>query len=269
MSTRFFSVIAVVAVSATSVDVSAQSAPQALDAVSFWIGGYRSGSRIDLSARDSTGTLDTGTIGARDFTSTLPRLRAEFLLGERQGLAFDYYGFERKRDFALSDTFTYEGQTFAADAQARTRLGINVGNAAYRWWFGEESTVWGVGLGAAYYRVDVDVRGEASVAGNVVDGRARYRDDAIAPLAQLGWRHAFSDSFRAYADLSGIVKRGGSLEGHVVNASVGLEWLPWRNVGLGVEYSAMRIKLDADRDRYTANADIRLRGPSTYLRFRF
>lgn len=252
-----------------SANAHAQAEPQALDRVGIWLGGYYANTRVNLSAQDDTGTLRTGDLGLSEFESTLPRVRAEFLLGDRQGLAFDYYGFERDRNFALDQSFTYAGQTFSADALAKTRLGLDVGNAAYRWWFGDGSTVWGLGLGAAYYRVDVNVRAEATINGQTVDGRAGYKDDAIAPLAQLGWRHAFTDNVRAYADLSGIRKWSGSLEGHVVNASLGLEWFPWRNVGVGAEYSATRIKLDADRDRYSANADIKLHGPSAYLRLRF
>lgn len=254
---------------ASSFNVHAQTAPQALDRISFWLGGYHADTRVNLSAQDDSGTLDTGDLNLSKFESTLPRVRAEFLLGERQGLAFDYYGFERKRDFALNQSFSYGGQDFSADALARTRLSMDVGNAAYRWWFGSDSTVYGIGLGAAYYQVDVSVLAEATVNGNLVDGRASYKDDAIAPLVQLGWRHAFTDSVRAYADVSGIKKTGGSLEGHIVNASLGVEWFPWQNVGFGAEYSATRIKLDADRDLYSANADIKLHGPSAYLRVRF
>lgn len=247
----------------------AQSAPQALDRIGLWLGAYNADTRVNLSARDDSGSLETGNLDLSSFRSTLPRARAEFMMGERHGLALDYYGFERSRDFALSESFSYGGNDFAADAQARTRLAMDVGNVAYRWWFGNDSTVWGLGLGAAYYQVDIGVRAEAILSGVPVDGRASYKDDAIAPLAQLGWRHAFSDKLRAYVDVSGIKKNGGSLNGHIANASVGVEWFPWQNLGFGAEYSATRIKLDSDRDGYDANADIRLNGPSAYLRLRF
>ncbi len=242
---------------------------QVLDRFSLWLGGYHSNNNVRLSAEDFSGTLSTGDLDLSRFESTLPRVRAEFLFGDYQGLAFDYYGFENRRQFLLDRSFSYAGQDFAANAQARSKLALDVGNVAYRRWFGDDTTVYGVGLGVGYYQIDIAAQAQATVDGRTVDGEARYKDDAFAPVLQLGWRHAFSDRWRSYLDVSGIRKWKGPLQGHIVNASLGVEWFPWQNVGVGAEYSANRIKLNADRDRYSADADITLRGPSAYLRLRF
>ncbi|MGB4860486.1 MAG: hypothetical protein WBP11_14315 [Dokdonella sp.] len=242
---------------------------QVLDRFSIWLGGYRSSNDVQLNAEDFSGTLSTGDINLSRFESTLPRIRAELLFGDYQGVAFDYYGFENKRDFKLERSFSFGGQDFAAGVQARSKLSLDVGNMAYRRWIGDEATVFGIGVGVGYYEIDISAQAEASLNGHTLNGHAAYKESAFAPLLQLGWRHAFSNQLRTYVDVSGIRKWKGPLQGHILNASIGVEWFPRQNVGIGAEYSANRIKLNADRSRYSADADIKLRGPSAYLRLRF
>ena len=43
-----------------------------------------------------------------------------------------------------------------------------------------------------------------------------HRGDEVAPLLTLGWRHAFSDDLRCYADFSGVKKPSGTLTGHLL-----------------------------------------------------
>ena len=242
---------------------------QVLDRFSVWVGGYRSSNDVELNVADSSGSFRSGDVNLSRFESTLPRVRAEFLFGDYQGLAFDYYGFDHSRDFVLDRSFGYGGQNFSANALAHSRLALDVGNVAYRRWIGDETTVFGIGLGVSYYQIDISAQAEATINGEPVNGNAAYKDHAFAPLLQLGWRHAISNQFRTYLDVSGIRKWKGPLQGHILNASLGVEWFPWQNVGIGAEYSANRIKLNADRERYSADADFKLRGPSAYLRLRF
>ena len=252
-----------------NVNAQRQQDSQVLDRFSLWLGGYQSDTDVKLAAQDFTGSLSTGDLNLSRFKSTLPRIRAEFLFGEFQGLAFDYYGFDHSRDFVLDRSFSFGGHDFAANALAHSNLALDVGNVAYRRWIGDGSNVYGVGLGVAYYQIDISAQAEVTVNGQSVRGNAAFKDDAFAPVLQLGWRHAFSNQFRTYVDVSGIRKWKGPLQGHILNASLGVEWFPWQNVGIGAEYSVNRIKLNADRERYSADADFKLRGPSAYLRVRF
>ncbi|PZQ18615.1 MAG: hypothetical protein DI564_04800 [Rhodanobacter denitrificans] len=253
-----------------SIAAPAVAAPsQALDRVSIWLGGYRADADFDLTLREEQSGLDSGRLDVGDFKDTVGRARLDFLIMDSQGFSFDYYGLSRDRSLTLVEPFSFGGTDFDANAVLDTRLEFDVGNAAYRWWFGGDQTVFGFGLGAAWYRIDARVRGEATFDGQTFTATERYKDDAVAPLVQLGWRHAFSDNVRTYIDISGVKKNGGSLEGHIYNGSLGVEWFPWQNLGLGAEYSVSRIKLDGSEGSYDATADIKLHGPSAYLRLRF
>ena len=114
----------------------------------------------------------------------------------------------------------------------------------------------GVGLGGTRYQVGLGLDGSATLLGQTESATVHWSDNAVAPLLTLGYKHAFSDSLRVYANASGVRKNGGVLAGHIVDARVGVEWFPWRNVGLGAEYGRTRIDLKRDAQHYDAKLDI-------------
>ena len=169
----------------------------------------------------------------------------------------------------VSQPFTFNGQTYTATGQVGAKTTADIGNFSYRWWFGSDDTVAGLGLGAAYYRIKFDLKASASVGGasdSIVDSASK---DTWAPLITFGLRHRINDQVRLYADLSGARKNGRESGGDIVNGGAGVEWYPWRNIGFGAEYNETRIRLNYRGDDVAANLKLRLRGPAVYLRMRF
>jgi hypothetical protein len=270
---RFLSLLAAgAALGLAGTAASAQQSP-ALDRVSLWLGGYYSNNDTDLSAH-GRGPY-AGIDGKLNFEDDLglkkhsldPRVRADFLLGDSQGFSFDYYQIHRDRSASYERPIPALGTDVGA--HIRGRVNYDFGSASYKWWFGQASDVFGVGLGAAYYKVDFSVRGTAHAGDQSASASASYDDSAWAPMLTLGWRHAFDEQWRMYADVSGVKKNGGDLNGHIWNASLGVEWFPWRNVGLALEYSASRLHLNKDYHDATAKLDLKSDGPALYLRARF
>lgn len=249
-----------------------QTSP-ALDRVSVWVGGYYANSDTTISANDKSGQYSGGVnleddLGFRKHKA-VPRARADFLIGDHQGFSLDYYSVNRSRTQSLSRDIRYDGNDYVASARVKGRLDFDFGSAAYRWWFGEGNDVFGLGLGAAYYRVHAGISGDASLNGQTAQASSTSNDGAWAPMLQLGWRHAFSDNWRMYLDASGVRKNGGHLHGHIYRAALGVEWFPWQNVGLGAEYGYTHIKLTQRKTDYDAHLDMKLNGPSLFVRFRF
>lgn len=240
----------------------------ALDRVGIWLGEYLPTVDASISARLNPVDVGRGHAALRSRDETLPRARLEVLVGDRNGLAFDYTRFARDRELVLEDAFSYQGHDLDAGDRIKGHLRFEIGNAAWRWWFGEGSDVYGVGIGAAWYRLDVGLRGHPADAPEDEIVSLRFADSAVAPLITLGWRHAFSDRLRVYADGSGIWKKGNRLSGRLYNASVGIEWFPWQQVGVGMEYGMSRARVRRERDLYDAGLDLDLRGPSLFVRAR-
>lgn len=265
--------VVVLALALASSAAFAQQSP-ALDRISIWLGGYDAHADTIIGASDKSGeyagdfSLEKD-LGFKD-QKNVPRSRLDFLIGDSQGFSFDYYSVNRQNTENLTRDISYNGNDYHADASVRGKLNFDFGSAAYRWWFSHGNDVFGLGLGGAYYRVHASISGEASVDGDPAgDTSSSSSDGAWAPMLQLGWRHAFSDQWRMYIDAAGVKKNGGRLDGHIVNAALGVEWFPWKNVGLGAEYGYSRVVLRQRKHDYNASLDMKLDGPSVFVRLRF
>lgn len=250
----------------------AQTSP-ALDRASLWLGGYYSDNTTDFSVH---GRGDyAGLQGSLGFERDLglekrtldPRVRLDFLLGDSQGFSFDYYRIDRSETRSYSTPVDILNST--ASATIHGRVNYDLGSATYRWWFGHSNDVFGLGVGAAYYQVDLGLSGDASLAGYSASASTGYRDSEWAPMLTLGWRHAFNAQWRLYADASGVKKNGGDLSGHIWNADLGMEWFPWQNVGFALEYDASKLHLRKNYNDADAMLDLKSNGPALYLRMRF
>jgi hypothetical protein len=246
----------------------------ALDRFSIWLGGYYADTSTTLGAGLNNynvhGNLNLQHDLGFPSHQVVPRVRFDFLLGESQGFSFDYYQIDQSRTKSIGSAINFDGNTYDAAASVTGRVNFDFGSASYKWWFGHASDVFGIGVGAAYYRVHAGLSGEASVNGATVGEASAYTtDSAWAPELQLGWRHAFTDNLRMYFNASGVKKSGSHLGGHIYDAALGLEWFPWHNLGFGVEYDYTRIKIDQEHHYYNDDLAMRLNGPSAFLRVRF
>lgn len=274
--TRLCTHFALVALTALGSAPALADPSPALDRVSIWLGAFYSDNQTQLGATGRSGVLDgynghfslENDLGFREHKA-VPRARLDFLIGDHQGFSFDFFGIDRSHSRSISRDISYDGTTFPASAEVKGKLDFNFGSASYRWWFGTGSDVFGLGIGAAYYGVKGRVEGQADVAGYAASASASTHETAWAPVLQLGWRHAFTHNLRIYADAYGVKKNGGNLAGHIYNAALGMEWFPIENLGVGGEYSYTRISLDQNHPAYQANLDMKLKGPSLFVRLRF
>lgn len=246
----------------------------ALDRVSIAAGAFYAEPKIQASVSTSSGFL--ATPDEKNDHTTLPRIKANFLLGDSQGISLDYIRYNKSHDAALSGTSSVSGQEVAGTAIANAKLQLDLAQVAYKWWIGRGSDVIGIGVGAGYYRAKIAGSASGSVrttTGSVVTTRSFSGSDSVsksafAPSLEVGWRHAFTPDLRVFADVSGIKKNGGDLNGHIYSGSAGVEWFFFKNVGLVADYGIQRIRLRRDSER-RADVNVRLSGPSAYLKMRF
>ena len=247
--------------------------PMALDRFSLSVGGFHPAvdARLSASNPDIRGTdVDFNRDLDLDKHRTLPNLRLQFLVFDNQGFSFSGYRYRRSSSTTLSRDIVFDGNEYDADAFVKASLQLDTFNAAWYWWFAPTpQDAIGVGLGAAYYELRGTIDADLSVNGSSMGGHGEADGNAIAPLLTLGWRHAFSDNFRGYAEFSGVRKPSGPLTGHLLNGTVGLEYYPWQNVGFALEYSANDLDLRADRASWEGRARIHFRGPAGFVRLRF
>jgi hypothetical protein len=255
---------------ATSVSAWADPSP-ALDRASISIGAFYAQPTFNAGVNTPYGRVDTPE--HNNSSVTIPRVRADILLFDSQGISFDYYRYHRSYNLGVSGDSTIDGQPVTGSANFNADLKIDLARLSYKWWLGSGNDVFGIGLGGAYYRADISgsINGTVSTPGQTfTDGASdRFTDDAVAPLIELGWRHAFSPDLRMYVEASGVKKNGGNLEGHIYNGNIGVEWYPWKNIGLVADYGVSKVKLERNNSANPADLDIRFRGPSVFIKARF
>lgn len=241
----------------------AQQSP-ALDRMSISAGAFYAEPKIHVGGDTRYGRVDTPDEKIDDVT--LPRVKAEVLIGDSHGISFDYFRFDESwRGDASGDT-VYEGRPVTGTIDAQAKLRLELARLSYKVWMGKEKNAFGIGLGAAYLRAKISGSVDANLsASNPTEnfsyqGSASAGDSVWAPTVELAWRHQLNDQWRLYAEAAGIKKNGGSVEGHIYNGAFGVEYFPTRNVGLVLDYGIQKIDLHRNGDR-TADLDLKLKGP--------
>ena len=200
---------------------------------------------------------------------SLPAFRVDALLFDNQGLSFGGYTYSKQASARLNRDLVFDDDVFRINAFVDAKLTLRAYHAEWRWWLApDDNDVVGIGLGGVWYDLRGTIDGGLSINGGSVHGRGSAEGDAIAPLVTLGWRHSFNAAWRAYADLSGVRKPFGTLQGHLVNGTLGLEYMPWKNAGFALEYSANDLDLKAAKESWEGRARIHFYGPAAYLRVR-
>lgn len=240
----------------------------ALDRFSFSVGAFNSDPKINASVSTPYGALQTGDIKPGRFT--MPRITADLLIGDSQGISFDYYQY--KRDYsggiANNTSFSVLG-TLNTFGNANVSTKLDFAKLSYRWWLGSGNTAFGLGVGAAYYRATLGVTALATVNGQLGTLSESSSDKAVAPMLELGLRHAITPDLRLFADASGVWKNSGRFHGNIYNASAGVEWFPVKNVGVVLAYGVTNIDLTRDNEFADSRLKVRLQGPSAFLKARF
>jgi hypothetical protein len=245
-----------------------------LDRFSIAAGAFSTKADITINSDTSFGRIESGR--QKSERATLPRVKAELMLGDRQSISADFLRYNKGYTPTLSGNTVIDGEAVSGAASLDGKLRLDLNKGAYKWWFGQQNSVFGIGLGAAYYRAEVGGTATAQVQGTVnglpvtrtVTGTDSTTDSAYAPVLDLAWRHSFSPDVRMFVDASGIKKNGGKINGHIYSAAVGVEWFMTKNVGLALDYGIHKINLHRDSDR-DSELRIKLAGPSAYLKARF
>jgi len=245
-----------------------------MDRLNISAGAFHTEPELAFDASTPYGTVSTPKEKLSNLT--MPRVKANILLGNTQGISADYFRFKKNYSDTLSASRQIEGIPYAGTVTASATVQLDMAQVAYQWWLGNENTAFGLGAGAGYYRIKLGGEASGFVQSGVGDGQqtrvfdesGSTNESAFAPLVKFGMRHAISPDLRLIAEISGVKKNGGRLEGKIYQGSVGVEWFFAKNIGLTAEYGLQRIDLQRNGSSM-ANLDLRMAGPSAYISARF
>lgn len=263
--------LATVAATAVTGTAQAQQTP-ALDRMSISAGVFRAEPKIHLGGDTRYGRVDTPDDKISD--TNLGRVKAEMLFADKHGVAFDYLRFNKDYDGTASGDTVYEGRPVSGDINANANLRIEMARISYKYWLTNDKQAFGIGLGGAYLRAKISASAEANLTASAPaasytwSGSESAKDSVWAPTIDAAWRYSVNDKVRLVAEASGIKRNGGKVEGKVYNASAGVEWLATPNVSLLADYGIQKIDLHRN-SRSNADLDLKLTGPSAFVKVRF
>jgi hypothetical protein len=193
----------------------------ALDRFSISAGVLRADPKVNVALSTAYGNLGSGDLGLGQ--ETMPRIKANLMLFDNQGLSFDVYQYKHGYSAFMGNSTRIDNMPVVTAVNANLDLKLDFAKLAYRLWLGSGNTVFGLGAGAAYYKLDLTANASASFNNSTSSTQAEYKDSAVAPLLEVAVRHAISPNLRVFADASGMKKSGGRLNGDIYNATVGVE----------------------------------------------
>lgn len=254
----------------------AAAAVEPLDTVNFSVGSYISrfdtqvradgefsqGSRIDLKhdlGLDPEDLLAFGRLSWRPF--------------DRHEFGLSYFGNNIAIEHRLERDISFEGEVYAAGATVRAGYDLDSYEAYYVWWaFSEENWALGPRLGVSVYRLELALDLELDVNGNPIGGggiEGAFRGDLPAPTLGGGWRWTPHEDWRVSADLGWLDTTINRIEGTVAYGRVGVEWHPWRNAGVMLDYNYSDIRARTEREHFTGRLNLRNSGLRLGLVFRY
>ena len=238
----------------------------ALDRLSVSVGVLSADPKLNLSLNSTYGDLGSGDMGLGK--ETMPRIKANLMIFDSQGVSFDYYQYRHSYTGVFSNTTNVNGTDITAAGNAFLDVKLDVAKLAYKFWMGSGDTVFGAGAGAGYYKLGLNASATASINSTSSSAQGDYNDSALAPLLEFSARHAFGPDLRVFVDASGVKKSNGRLSGSIYNTAVGIEWFPTKNVGAVLDYSTSQINLSR-ADTVDINLKLKVQGPSAFIKVRY
>src|SRR5258706_1384706 len=252
----------------------------ALDRADFWLGNYRSD--LKLSARVNGEVGGTGT----ELDGTDIDFRRAFAFGGSHNLLFagaawrpfqrhqfslDYHQDTRDESRSLSRELQFNGEIFPLQARVAARFEYRLIDAKYSYWpYLTQRDAFGLSLGVATYHVRVTLSGRASIDGGDTSASASTSadSDVPAPLIGLGYRHAFSERVRFFADASAFKASINAIDGTVGSVNAGFEYYPLEHVGLALLYTGTELDGEVSKHGFDGHLKLRSSGYQVQLRLR-
>lgn len=204
---------------------------------------------------DAGGDLQLGRLTRRD----LPELR--WMPADGPVWSLESRRFSGRSLARLQRELVLQGQRFPVDAEALSTVDFNAEAVGWTWWTEGDARghSFALGFGLARYRIEASVDAAIEDAGRTRRAEGRLSEASWLPQLRLGYAHQGRSGHRFSLEVNGLAKPSGGLNGHAVEARVGVElWMgePW---GLGLRYQAIEVDLRRD-GLLGGNGGLRYRG---------
>ena len=250
----------------------AQESDSLLDRWEFRVGVFFP--QYDTDVRRDSDRLGTGTsldleqtLGLDD-SDEIGRFLAGYRIARRHQLRFGYYDWAREGRIPVSFEIRFGDDVFPVDVELDTKWDAKLWELRYSYWpVLEEKTAFAVNVGVVTWNVDLELDAVGSNRPIVLNSSASI--DELVPEIGIEWRRSLAPDWMLRIAVNGIIVDLSDVEGEVFEGFAGVEYYPWKNVGIGLSF----IHTDADVDVFEtftrAVYEVTLTGVNLYLPIRF
>jgi len=268
------SILVVVGLATLTGEARAQEEDVPWEKFSIAVGGFLTES--DTSIQVNSNTLGVGAVVdlenvlgvERSFGTYRIDLRYRFGESRRHEVEFHYFDSRRTGDKVLSEDLQIGDAFFPAGTGVVTQFDMKFANADYVYNFLMDDRV-RFGASVGLHTTGVALR--VSDSGN----QKEEDEDFTAPLPMVGLRAEvlMTQRWRLKADVNLFYLEYDNYTGRLGDFVLAVEYVPWKNFGIGAGMNAInyRIEADADADLINFNGELKfqLTGLMLYGRYFF
>ena len=270
MQRTFFALPLLVILASTP--VLAQDRHPAMEkAWSINIGSFFAERELKASAEGAIGTVEREfdfeeALGLDD-SGNLLMAELGWQYTENWGVALQYFRSERDASRTLDESFEWQGDTYDIGAQidAGTKLEITRIFFARRF---RDNGPHSFRLGAGLHWLDIsaEVSGQATLNDQSTEFR-RNTASASVPVPNIGawYRYSPNDRWLVNARIDWLSASIDNYSGDIWNASAGINYRIWNNVGVGASYQYFELGGDVTEDNWRGAIQMTLTGPFLYV----
>jgi hypothetical protein len=226
------------------------------------VGGFlaNNDTQVELT-EDSTGSgliIDLEDALNLEGSSSAFRVGGYYRLGEsmRHRLALEYYGFRSSASKVLENDVEINDTTYPAGTELSIDTSFDLFKLSYAYSFVFDERV-DIAATFGIYTMPFSLEFSGLTTSE--------SQDVVAPLPVIGIQADIALEpnlfLRQRLDLFYLEVSG--FKGAMLDAYLGLEWLPWEHVGLGLGYNSFNLSLEVESD---PSIDVGLTGSARYTR---
>jgi hypothetical protein len=195
-------------------------------------------------------------------------------LSQRNQVDLAYSSYHRSGEATLSEDLTIDGITYPIGAHVETVFNFDLIRGGYSYALIQNDRL-RLGLGFGIYIVPLKYGLEITTASgrSAVDGA-----DVVLPLPALALRTEFQVLPRLYlnAGIDAMYLEISGFRGSLLDVNAGIEYRPWKHLGLGVGYTFTGMSVNAERSDssypgadFVGSVEVQFSGLSFYGKFSF
>lgn len=217
--------------------------------------------RVDGSVPDEEFDFDEAL--KFDNSSTTVALDFRWRFGEKWSVMGQYWSLDSSGGAILEQDIEWEDYVFKEGTFAKGRVDTTIARVFFGRAFSSSARhEFGLGVGFHWMDLDVFLEGEIIVDDNTTEIQ-RVSEDAAFPMPNIGgwYMYSWSPKWLFEARLDWLSASIGDYSGGILNASAGINYQAFKNIGIGIYYNSFNMDVDVDKNDWRGKAKTTQNGP--------